>query len=104
MGCNKKELRKAENLLKKGSYNIGLTYSNFRDQYSIVVIGLTNTPEEFQNTFDHEKGHLAMHIGKALDIDIFGEEYQYLTGEIGQKMFKIARRFMCDHCRKDLHT
>jgi hypothetical protein len=40
----------------------------------------------------------------ALDIDIFGEEYQYLTGEIGQKMFKIARRFMCDHCRKDLHT
>lgn len=104
MGCNKKELRKAENLLKRGSYNIGLTYSNFRDQHSIVVIGLTNTPEEFQNTFDHEKGHLAMHIGKALDIDIFGEEYQYLTGEIGQKMFKIARRFMCDHCRKDLHT
>ena len=43
-----------------------------------------------------------MHIGKALNIDIFGEEYQYLTGEIGLKMFKIAKRFMCEHCRKDL--
>jgi hypothetical protein len=103
MGCGKKELRKAETLLKRGSYNVGLTYSNFKDQHSIVVIGLTSTPEEFQNTFDHEKGHLAMHIGKALNIDIFGEEFQYLTGEIGLKMFKIAKRFMCEHCRKDLN-
>lgn len=102
MGCRDNELRKAENLLKKGNYNVGLTYSNFRDQHSIVVIGLTSTPEEFQNTFDHEKGHLAMHIGKALDIDIFGEDYQYLTGEIGQKMFKVAKRFMCEHCRNGL--
>ena len=102
MGCRDNELRKAKNLLKKGNYNVGLTYSNFRDQHSIVVIGLTSTPEEFQNTFDHEKGHLAMHIGKALDIDIFGEDYQYLTGEIGQKMFKVAKRFMCEHCRNGL--
>lgn len=103
MGCNKMELMKAETLLKEGSYNVGLTYSNFDDRRSIVVIGLTSTPSEFQNTFDHEKGHLAMHIGKALNIDIFGEEFQYLTGEIGQKMFKIAKRFMCEHCRNDLN-
>ena len=102
MGCNKKELKRAETLLRKNNKNVGLTYSNFRHKHSIVVIGLTSTTEEFQNTFDHEKGHLAMHIGKALDIDIFGEEYQYLTGEIGLKMFKIAKRFMCEHCRKDL--
>lgn len=103
MGCKKGELKRAENLLKKGSYNIGLTYSNFKEQCSIVVIGLTSTPEEFQNTFDHEKGHLSMHIGKALNIDIFGEEFQYLTGEIGLKMFKIAKRFMCEHCRKSFN-
>ena len=24
---------------------------------------------------------------------------QYLTGEIGQSMFKIAKRFLCDDCR-----
>ena len=102
MNCNKKELKRAENLLKSGNKNVGLTYSNFKHKHSIVVIGITSTPEEFQNTFDHEKGHLAMHIGKALDLDIFGEDYQYLTGEIGQKMFKIAKRFMCEHCRKGL--
>lgn len=103
IGCNKIELKNAEDLLKEGFYNVGLTFSDFKNRCSIVVIGLTNSPEEFQNTFDHEKGHLAMHIGEALDIDIFGEEYQYLTGEIGQKMFKVAKRFMCEHCRDNLN-
>lgn len=69
---------------------------------SIVVIGLTTSAEEFQNTFDHEKGHLAMHISSALKIKPYGEEYQYLTGEIGQSMFKIAKRFLCDDCRQKL--
>ena len=36
------------------------------------------------------------------DIDVFGEEFQYLTGEIGKQTFKIARKFMCEHCRKEL--
>lgn len=89
-------------MLRTGEYNTGLTYSNRKCQCSVVVIGLTTSPEQFQNTFDHEKGHLAMHIGNALDIDVFGEEYQYLTGAIGQKMFKIAKRFLCEHCRKEL--
>lgn len=101
-GCGRNELKKAKKLLKSNAFNTGLTFSNYRDRYSVVVIGLTSTPEEFQNTFDHEKGHLAMHISKALDIDVFGEEFQYLTGEIGLKMFKVARRFLCEHCRKDL--
>ena len=69
---------------------------------SVVVIGLTTSAEEFQNTFDHEKGHLAMHICSALRIHPQGEEFQYLTGEIGQAMFKVAKRFLCDNCRKKL--
>lgn len=44
-----------------------------------------------------------MHIAEALDLDILGEEFQYLTGEIGQKMFRKAKRFMCDQCRVKLH-
>lgn len=43
-----------------------------------------------------------MHIADALNIDILGEEFQYLTGEIGQKMFRKAKRFMCDQCRMNL--
>lgn len=41
-------------------------------------------------------------ISSALKIKPYGEEYQYLTGEIGQSMFKIAKRFLCDDCRQKL--
>lgn len=64
-----------------------------------MVIGITETPEEFQSTFDHEKGHLAMHIAETDNMDIFGEEFQYLTGEIGKQLFPVAKKFMCEHCR-----
>ena len=100
--CSSRRIKQIEMDLTQSPYNNGLTYSNFKDRCSVVVIGLTKSPEEFQNTFDHEKGHLAMHIGECDNIDIFGEEFQYLTGEIGKSMFPIAKRFMCEHCRKDL--
>lgn len=83
-------------------YNNGLTYSNVRARVSLIVIGLTETPDEFQNTYDHEKGHLAMHIAEEDRIDVFGEEFQYLVGEIGKQTFKVAKKFMCEHCRKEL--
>lgn len=102
IGCSSKELKNAEKVFRENEYNIGMTYSNFKDRYSIVIIGLTSSAEEFQNTFDHEKGHLAMHICEALEIPTFGEEYQYVTGAIGQKMFRVAKRFLCDRCRRNL--
>ena len=101
-GCSKMELARAEDLLLANDKNTGLTYSNVKNRFSVLVIGLTDSPEEFQNTFDHEKGHLAMHISEALDIEVYGEEYQYLTGKIGELMFKVAKRFLCEHCRKKL--
>lgn len=100
IGC--KYTDEIEEDLTVNPYNNGLTYSNMKARVSLVVIGLTETPDEFQNTYDHEKGHLAMHIAEADDIDVFGEEFQYLTGEIGKQMFSVARRFMCEHCRIEL--
>lgn len=97
--CSERDLSESYELLSRSKYNVGLTYSNFEERSSVVVIGLTNSAEEFQNTFDHEKGHLVMHISKAEHIDPFGEEYQYLAGSIGKKMFKIAKLFMCDNCK-----
>ena len=88
--------------LTQHPYNNGLTYSNMRRRVSLIVIGLTETPDEFQNTYDHEKGHLAMHIAEEDRMDVFGEEFQYLVGEIGKQTFPIAKRFMCEHCRKNL--
>lgn len=101
IGCTGYELVKAEETLSSGDYNLGLTYSNLLGRCSIVVIGLTSSPAEFQNTFDHEKGHLAMHICNALEMDVFGEEFEYLVGEIGLQMFPYAKHFLCEHCRKD---
>ena len=102
MGCSARKLSNIEKTLTEYPYNNGLTYSNIVYRWSLVVIGITESPEEFQDTFDHEKGHLAMHIAETDQIDIFGEEYQYLTGEIGKQLFPVAKRFMCEHCRIDL--
>ena len=43
-----------------------------------------------------------MHIRETLNLDVFGEEYEYLIGNIGQAMFSVAKQFLCEHCRKDL--
>lgn len=99
IGCDKKDLIKVNDLLD--SHNTGFTYSNFLDKCSVMVIGLTTTPAEFQNTFDHEKVHLAIHIAQALNINVFSEEFGYLIGDIGQQMFPVAKKFLCEHCRKD---
>ena len=102
IGCSRLKLDEIESFLATEQYDIGLTYSNLRDRCSVVIIGLTSSPEQFQNTFDHEKGHLAMHICETDGIDPFSEKYQYLTGDIGQNMFKVAKRFLCEHCRAEL--
>lgn len=102
IGCSSEELFKVEDLFDYNYKNRGFTFTNSRIRSSIIIIGKTTSAEEFQNTFDHEKGHLAMHISQTLDIDVYGEEYQYLTGEIGKQMFKVAKLFLCNHCRKKL--
>lgn len=82
--------------------NTGITYSNIRNRETVMVIALTSSPEEFQNSLDHEKGHLCRHISRAFDIDPYGEEAQYLSGYVGQKMFPVAKKFLCEHCRRKL--
>ena len=98
--CDEESFFKIKSLMEAGKYNIGFTYTNTEKRASLMLMGITDSSDEFQNTYDHEKGHLAMHICSALGIDPFSEEYQYLTGEIGKNMFKVAKKFLCDHCRK----
>lgn len=102
MGCAQSELSRAYRNIASGNLDTGLTFSNPESRETLMVIGLTSSPEEFQNSFDHEKGHLCKHISKACGIDPYGEEYQYLSGDVGQRMFPVARRFLCEHCRKSL--
>ena len=102
IGCSGTDLSMAEAVLNNGTDNKGMTYSNTKERESIIIIGSTSCPAEFQHTFDHEKIHLAMHIAKYFEIDPYGEELAYLVGDIGLEMFPIAKKFLCEHCREEL--
>ena len=102
IGCRGEDFKQAYRNLSSGALNTGLTYSDFEERETVMVIALTSSPGEFQNSWDHEKGHLCRHISQAFNIDPYGEEAQYLSGEVGQKMFPIAKNFLCEHCRKNL--
>ena len=97
-----KEYNKVMDSMYNYEYNTGFTFTDYANKQSLIIIGLTTSPSEFQNTFDHEKGHLAMHIAQYYNIDPYGEKYQSLTGDIGKKLFKVARKFLCKHCREEL--
>ncbi len=77
----------------------GLIYSDIKHRCSIIALTPASSTSEFQNTLDHEKSHLAVHIAKSLNIDINSEEFNYLFGEIGEKMYKTAKLFLCEDCK-----
>ena len=84
--------------------NSGFTYTDDNLRVTFIVMSKTTDASQFQNTFDHEKGHTASHIAKALEIDLESEDFQYLVGLIGQKMFEAAKQFMCDNCRINFYN
>lgn len=102
IGCRDGQLERAYSSLMKGDLNTGITYSNFWKKETVMVISLTSTPAEFLNSWEHEKKHLARHIEQAYGIDPYSEEAAYLEGDIAQRMFPVAKRFICGHCRKNL--
>ena len=102
IGCRSVELAKAWRNLRSGDLNTGITYSNFRERETVMVISRTSSPEEFLNSWEHEKKHLARHIEQTYGIDPFGEEAAYLEGTIAQRMFPVARKFICEHCREGI--
>lgn len=102
IGCSGAKYKRAERNLRSGKLDTGLTYSNREIGESVIVIALTSNAEEFAHSFDHEKGHLAKHIAQTYGIDPFGEELQYLSGDIAKEMFPVARKFLCDCCRRKL--
>lgn len=104
IGCRGDDLETAYRNLSSGKPDTGLTYSNYGTRQTVMVIGTTSSPAEFQNSYDHERKHLEAHMAKALGIDPWGEEICYLSGNIGQKMFDKARLLLCDCecCKKQI--
>ena len=101
-GCRDGQLYRAYCSLMKGDLDTGITYSNFLRKETVMVISLTSTPAQFLNSWEHEKKHLARHIEQAFGIDPYSEEAAYLEGDIAQRMFPVAKRFICEHCRRSM--
>lgn len=102
LGCDEDTIYDTIESMNMESLDDGWIHSNSFAHRSLIVIGPSSSAAEFMDTWDHEKGHLAMHISISENIDPLGEEYQYLVGEIGRQMFKVAKNFLCDECRKSL--
>lgn len=100
--CESQFYYNAAEMLDQDEVDTAFTYTNSYMRVTFIVMMQSSCADEFQNTFDHEKGHAAQHIGAELHLDYEGEEIQYLQGEIGREMFKVAKQFMCDHCRTNI--
>lgn len=93
---------KAKRMFEEFHFNEGFTYTNYSLKKTLIVLGLTSSPKEFQDVLEHEKGHLVAHIGQFYNIDPYGEEIQYLSGGISKKLFEVSKKFLCEHCRKEI--
>lgn len=103
IGCDGDTLKKAYRQLYHCELDTGLTYSNPALRESVVVISMTSSAEEFNNSLQHEQRHLERQIANALDIDPDSEGAAYLAGDIAKAMFGHAKHLMCDCCRNKVY-
>ncbi len=90
MGCPNKYLYKAERLLKSGNPNEGLTYSNKRCRETFIVIGHVTDPFQLIDTISHEKQHLEQAICLADQLDPYGEDIAYISGNVSAALARNA--------------
>lgn len=79
--------------------NSGLTHSKGRQ--SIIVVGKSDSAEQFLNTLIHELHHLSVHIAKYYNLDPFGEETAYIMGDVVSILFDKIKPYICNCCRHD---
>ena len=96
----KSYITSAYTTLISNKLNQGLTETNSKLKESIVVFTKTTNASQFVNSFVHEIGHLSNHIARTYNLDLNGEEVQYIAGDIAQQMFKRCHTLMCDYCRE----
>lgn len=96
-GADDKSLDRAYENLSSGDLNTGLCYSGNGE--SVLVISCASSPAQFLNSLVHELHHLASHIASALGYNQKGEDACYIAGEAAEKMYPVANRFLCEHCR-----
>ena len=96
----KSYITSAYTTLISNKLNQGLTETNSKLKESVIVFTKTSNASQFVNSFVHEIGHLSNHIARTYNLDLNGEEVQYIAGDIAQQMFKRCHTLMCDCCRE----
>ena len=96
----KSYITSAYTTLISNKLNQGLTETNSKLKTSVIVFTKTTNASQFINSFVHEIGHLSNHIARTYNLDLNGEEIQYIAGDIAQQMFKRCHTLMCDCCRE----
>lgn len=94
IGISKKDLKLAYNNIVKDKINTGFIYTNFDKKESLIIIGETNSKEEFINTVAHEANHLQSHIATYYNLDEKGEEVSYIIGDIVKQMYKVFKKII----------
>lgn len=100
IGFTRSYITSAYTILNSNKLNQGLTQTNSRNKTSIIIFTKTSNASQFVNSFVHEIGHLSNHIARTYNLNLNGEEVQYIAGDIAQEMFKQCHTLMCDCCRE----
>ena len=72
--------------------NQGFTWTDTNQRRSIVVIGISESLEQFYNTVVHESKHVQSSICKYYDVDEDSEDAAYLIGYIVMNMVRFLNK------------
>src|SRR5574344_3088319 len=73
----------------------GFTYSDLIYNETLMVVNRTSSAAEFENSLNHERQHLLMHIAQKYNMDLFDEEVCYLAGNVSMLMHPVAKHLLC---------
>ena len=94
-------LRKAKDMMTSGQMNTGFTFNNPDNYRAVLVIGPSESGEEFIDTLVHEVHHLAVAIASGLGVDLESETPAYLAGDSARALARLICKYGCSACNDD---
>ena len=95
--CPKSQLNEAMLNIRDGMLDNGFTYTNYKYNISVVIVGYGSNDNEFMNTLVHEARHVEQYISNKYDIDTEDEERYYLIGKLVKTMYRIKLSIAFDY-------
>lgn len=100
LGIKGKQEKIACTATKKSDLDTGLTFSNYDERKTIVVVCNGSNGAQFFNSLIHEFLHVQRHICEANDIDPYGEPAAYIMGDLAGMAYPKIHHLLCG-CHQD---